>query len=96
MTDEELGDYIVTITCSQLSEIESKETDVFELTHKCLLSLKILKSESSITATRLFNVLDLIMDNLKNVAGDGGKITIASEFECNCSKKEVNNSGQEG
>lgn len=72
-SSEDLAGFVLTQACSELVD---KETDVIEVVSKCVKLLDIINEDSKGAATKLFNVLETIIEHLKEVAEDGGLLTI--------------------
>jgi len=80
MTDSEVADYILQMTCDYLkTKGLNYETDVMAVLSECCNAGNFIKKDGHCSATRMFNVIEIIIKRLKYVAGDGGKIDI--EFE---------------
>lgn len=75
LDDRKLAEYILTMSCKT---IEEKETDIIMLLDECVVTMRVFKEHSSVTATRLFKILEIIIDKIKEIADDGGLIEIIS------------------
>lgn len=73
MTIEELGMLIISKACSME---EKAEIDVIDFINTCILVVQAIKESTSISPTYLFDTLQYIMNQLQEVASDGGNLEV--------------------
>jgi hypothetical protein len=77
MTDSEVADYVLDMACDYLkTKGLNYETNVMEILSECCCAGNFIKKDGHCSATRMFNVIEIIMKRLKTVSGDGGIVGI--------------------
>lgn len=78
MSDEELAAYVLNSVCKLYL---GKETNVVELTFRCASFLDHANNSTEGLATKLFSTLSIIIEHLKELADDGGCLSIKAELK---------------
>lgn len=77
-SDEDIAGFVLAQVCRRFI---GKDTDVIEVTLESTKILNDFNEEIKGAATRLFGVLEIIINELRGISGDGGRLRIESVKE---------------